>query len=62
MGKVRLVTARTDTRRCEEKKGNFALMCDHAENNEQSVCVCHLEQLHQSLQLYHQLPPALLQR
>ena len=48
----------------KKKKGNFALMCDHAENNEQPVCVCvcHLEQLHQSLQLYHQLPPALLQR
>ena len=42
VGKVRLVTARTDTGRCEvkKKKGNFALMCDHAENNEQSVCVC----------------------
>lgn len=48
-GKVALVTARTDTGRYEDKKKLFPP-------------VCHLEQLHQSFQLYHQLPPALLQR
>lgn len=46
-GKVGLVTARTD--RYEEKKETFPP-------------VCHLEQLHQSFQLHHQLPPAFLQR
>lgn len=38
------------------------LVCDSTNMLNTLSDVCHLEQLHQSLQLHHQLPPALLQR